>query len=196
MKQVVAFLFILINFASQSQVPEEQDGQVNSVALRMDRENRYVLHYGKLPQGVVRLKIFNSNNRIVHHEIIRHPMPFSRPYNLSMMPDDEYIFEITENDTIFYLTVFKPTDVDKNYLRFVHVRPLKNDKYMLSVANNISDRIMIRIYTGEGDMLFSGIETMDLQFSKMYNLSEYNYESYVFEVIDKFGVLNSIRIKN
>lgn len=196
MNKILAFLFILITFPSHSQVLKEQDDKENAVALKMDQTNRYVLHFGKQPQGVVRLKIFNSNNRIVHHEIIRHPIPFSRPYNLSMLPDDEYRFEVTEGDSTFYLSVFKPTNIDKNYLRFVYVRLLKNDEYMLSVANNTSNRIMIRIYTGEGDLLFSEIETMDLQFSKMYNLSEYNYESYVFEVIDKFGVLNSIKIKN
>ena len=199
MKTLLAISFILIAFSAQSQVLDEQDGNeyLKSVlALKMDQMNRYVLHYGKQPPGVVKVKILDSNDKIVHHEIIRHHGAFSRPYNLSMMPTDEYRFEVTEDDSTYYLSIYKPTDVDKNYIRYTNVRSLRDDKYILSVANNLTNKIMIRIFNTEGDLLFSEIETMDLQFSKMYNLSEFNYETYVFEVIDKYGVLNRTETKN
>jgi hypothetical protein len=153
----------------------------------------YKVYYKTKETGKVKVSIINSSNQLVFSEVMSNVASFVRPYNFSELPEGEYTIVLEDKNG---KQVEKVNYAMNKIVSFVKVTEVANadNKYMLNIANNGSEVVTVRIFSGN-----SLVHTQDVEvtgsFGQVYNLNQVKAATnatITFEVSTSSGKYQSI----
>jgi hypothetical protein len=145
----------------------------------------YKVYYKTKEAGKVKVSIIS--------EVMNNVASFVRPYNFSELPEGEYTIVLEDKNG---KQVEKVNYTMNKIVSFVKITEVANadHKYMLNVANNGSEVVTVKIFSGN-----SLLHTQDVQvtgaFGQVYNLTQVKAATdakVTFEVSTSSGKFQSI----
>jgi hypothetical protein len=138
------------------------------VIINQKESGIFKVIYEGAQTGKVSLKIFNKSGKVVFAETINGTDGFIRPVNFSGMDAGEYTIEVSDaaGKQINKLEYNMDTKVHT-----VHVAKIgKESKYLLAVANQGSEEIIVRIFDGANNLVHNENLVVDGSLGLVYNL--------------------------
>ena len=139
-----------------------------------------LLYADKTPK-LVRVKIFDEKNHLIHHDLIRNRRGFLRTYDLSHLERSNYLFKISDKTGSVTKQVQNYQPLEEQIAE-VAVRRLKDKKKynLIVVADQAS--IKVKIFDDHENLIYT--ETIDSErgFSKTYDLSLERSRKFTFLV--------------
>lgn len=147
-----------------------------SVEVKMEGSQIFNLIYKGENSEKVDIRIYDESKRLVFSESIKKYDAFSRPYNLSNLPEGIYTVVVkdangTINKSVENYTSRSSESVNFGLIRFNEVA---QDKYKLTIINNGVANAEVKIYDKTGDLLYVKNEKLTGNFALLYNLSLVN----------------------
>jgi hypothetical protein len=147
--------------------------------------NTYTVYYKTSGTGKVKISIVNEANKLVYYETLNNVASFSRPYNFSQLEEGQYTIILEDKNG---RQVEKVNYTQNHINSVVKVTRLQADpnKYLVSLANNGSEKVLVRIYNGEHTILHEQTVQVDGSFGMVYNLGQAKLDSNVpltFEIV-------------
>ncbi len=148
-----------------------------------------VIYQGVSEQTVV-MKIYGQGGKVVFTETIKSVKGFILPVNFSGMEAGEYIIEVTDENgkqlqKVSYLT--------ETNVKSIHVSKVSEEgKYLLAVANNGTEKINVRIFDGDNNLVHNENMTINGNFGLVYNLKQV-VGTPTFEITDNNGKTKVIK---
>lgn len=178
------FFCMMASFAAQAATPK-------LTVKAATKSSVFNLEYAASESGSVRVSILDKNNQAVFTEVLSNVGSFVRPYNFSELSEGEYTIVVDgkngkQAEKINY-TVNKVTS-------YVHVTEVASqpNKYLLRVANNGAEQVMVRIFGQDASLLHQQKVQVDGGFSLIYNLNKVNNKGVTFEVETASGNVHTI----
>ena len=164
--------------------PLDESFKSNSgMAVVKTNSTSYKLIYKSEEASDVKVEIFNAKNALVFSETIKKSNGFARPYNFEKLAEGEYTIKLDNGSNWLTETVdFHP---DRN-IKLAHLTHLKDGKYLLTVVGEKENRLAIRIYNEEGELIRNDIEPVFGNFAQVYDLSLVPGR-FTFQISDKSG---------
>lgn len=169
MKKILAIagvLFCTASFAGGTDEPKAGSG----VAVIKNGEASYRLIYKAEKESDVNVSIYDSNNKLVFSDKVKHTDGFTRPYNFSNLKEGDYTITIEDGSTrkvehISYRSA-KPA-------KAFHVIKLSSQegKFLVTGAGKGKEDVTINIYDGS-KLVHSETKTVNGDFARLYNLSK------------------------
>lgn len=149
-----------------------------SVEVKMEGAQIFNLIYKGENSEKVDIRIYDESKRLVFSESIKKYDAFSRPYNLSNLPEGIYTVVVKDANGTINKSVENYTsrsgsseNVNFNLVRFHEVA---QDKYKLTIINKGVTNAEVKIYDKTGDLLYVKNEKLTGNFALLYNLSLVN----------------------
>jgi len=141
-------------------------------------------------QGKVKMNIRNSSGETVFTETINGLTGFIRPVNFTGLKFGEYTIEIAD-------AVGKQSQVvnyqSPVFAKNVHVAKVGTEgKYLLAVANPGTEKINVKIFDGENNMVHDETVIVNGSLGLVYNLKQVAGAP-TFEVTDNSGAVKTIQ---
>jgi hypothetical protein len=189
MKKSISILTLLLIAGSITFVNAFDDPRSTSGVLKQGSTVKVLYKASELSD--VKIFILNEHDQIVFTEKIKNTDGFSRPYNLSNLPQGNYKIKLLDNGGthVEHIShIIKP--VKRSRVTYVARVKGSADSFILSVPNKGNDDISITIYNADDAILYSGKETITGDFAKIYKLKNYNGKI-KFVVTDSKGLTGS-----
>lgn len=138
----------------------------------------------------VKVSIYNDAEKLVFQEVIKKVDGFIRPYNFSELPYGEYTIEVADANQRTVERVDYQKESVKHLAKVVRVKDSEN-KYLLMVPNKTSNKLTIRIYDAEGDLLHIEEKNTSTDFAGLYNLAGVKNKFY-FLITDAEGNVREV----
>lgn len=183
---VLVFAFIVSTASAFADAP-------TSLTVVPAASQVYKVYYKTNETGKVKVSIINSRNELVFSEVMSNVASFVRPYNFSELPEGEYTIVLEDKNG---KQVEKVNYTMNKIVSFVKVTEVANadNKYMLNIANNGSEVVTVRIFSGNALVHTQNIEVTGA-FGQVYNLNQIKAAtnaSITFEVSSSSGKYQSI----
>jgi hypothetical protein len=157
---LVSFFSLALGFTALADGPLTVTPSANA--------DTYKLTYKTAEAGKVTVTILNEKNQTVFSEVLKNVSSFVRPYNFSGLSEGQYSIKVEDKSGshIEKIKFSRPTTT-------IRVRELANDnqKFVLTVINNKSEKVNVRIYENEKGLLYEGQIEVNGTSSTLYNLS-------------------------
>lgn len=189
MKKILTLVFAVFAMSQISAYAIEPDGPVGISVLKNGAVVK--LFYRAEQAGKVKVTIYNERGRIVFTETMKDREHFMRPYNFSRLPSGDYTIELLDAQGTRVKTIHHAKEERR---RTAYLTRLSEDenKYMLSVLNEGSNPLTVRIYDAYSRMVYNNTEVIHGDFAAVYNLNKLS-GACLFEVVDQKG--NRVRLK-
>ena len=139
----------------------------------------------------VKVKLYNSNDEIVHSASINQTSGFILPLNLSKLNFGEYRLELTDAsgkrvERIVYQNA-KPVDN-------IRVAKLTNDqgKFMVSVMSAKNEKVTVKIFDSYNNLVHNEVKNVSGNFAQVYTLKNLK-GACTFEVSDDAGRVKTVQ---
>jgi hypothetical protein len=139
----------------------------------------------------IRMTITDADGKTLFNESVKIATGFVRAVNFKGMTPGEYKIEITDNKAIYTETVHYSL---ASTVKGVHVAKLNNanDKYLLSIANEGTEQVNVRIFDGSNNVIHDQNLAVVGDLGLVYNLKAV-IGNPTFEVTDQSGRVKTIR---
>lgn len=119
-----------------------------AVIIRQTETTKVAVSFNEAPQGIVIVKITDSEDRLILRDRINKDEAFAKKYDLKALPQGSYSVEVTDESGVLRTASFN------NYVAevptvFSRVSPMGGNKYRLLVSNLDAKDIEVMIYDGE-----------------------------------------------
>lgn len=149
----------------------------------------FKLFYKAEESGTVKISIFNTKNKLVFTETLRHVSGFLRPYNFDGLAAGDYSIEIEDSTG---KRVEEVTYGAEHVEKFVSLVKLADEgKYLVSVNTKSADHVNINVYNEFDQLIHSQVKRIEDNFAEVLNLK--NINKFTIEVSDSQGLLKSIK---
>lgn len=184
MKKITLLLAgVLVSAFAFAGRPGESPKSVSGMAVVKSNATSYKLIYKSEFASDVKVQIFDQKNALVFSETIRKSNGFARPYNFESLAEGEYTIRINNGSSWLTETVdYRAGRVEK----LAHLVPLKDGRYLLTVAGKGEDELTVRIFDKEGETIYSKINKVEGDFGQIYNLGHLS-GPFSFEVTGSNG---------
>jgi len=141
--------------------------------------------------GKVKLNIYNGDGLLILSQTFTGVDGFILPVNFAGLTSGDYSIELVDASG---KKVEKVSYQTKRNIRHIHVSRIQNEenKFLLSVANNGTESITLKIYDSANNLLHTENKTIRGDFAQVYKLAKAS-EHYTFEVTDNDGNTKAIR---
>lgn len=151
----------------------------------------FKLFYKGVKRSDVKVTIYNDKGEAVYKETLHKLESFVRPYNFSSIGEGDYTLELEGDDgkqsqAISYHNGSAP----QTLMKLIKVSDA-NDKYVLSVANQGSAKIQVRIFDNANGLVYDKSEKLSGNFAQVYNLADLGSD-FSFEVTDQQGITQTL----
>jgi hypothetical protein len=145
----------------------------------------YTVFYKTSGTGKVKISIVNEANKLVYYEVLNNVASFSRPYNFSQLEEGQYTIILEDKNG---RQVEKVNYTQNRINSVVKVTRLQADpnKFLVSLANNGSENVLVRIYNGEQTILHEQTVQVDGAYGMVYNLGQAKLDANIpltFEIV-------------
>lgn len=157
----------------------------NSFAIANNSLNQFKLVYLQKEEGMVKIYLKNEKGQILHRSNVKNAEGFAQNFDLSQMPAGEYTFSITEPDGTTLKDKVKVKSVIQESNFNANILNVNDDKkFRLAVLNKDDNAFptSVNIYDKTGNIIHTETITNLVGFRKIYDLSEVEDDSFVFEV--------------
>ena len=183
---VLVFAFIVSTASAFADAP-------TSLTVVPATSQVYKVYYKTKEAGKVKVSIINSSNQLVFSEVMSNVASFVRPYNFSELPEGEYTIVLEDKNG---KQVEKVNYAMNKIVSFVKVTEVANadNKFMLNVANNGSEVVTVKIFSGNSLVHTQNVEVKG-SFGQVYNLNQVKAATsatITFEVSTSSGKYQSI----
>jgi hypothetical protein len=148
----------------------------------------YKVIYGG--EGKVKMNIRNSAGETLFTETITSSNGFIRPVNFSGLEFGEYTIEIADAAGKQVQKVqYQSAAIAKD----IHVAKINEEgKYLLAVANKNAEKINVKIFDGENNLVHNENVTVNGSLGLVYNLKQISGTP-TFEVTDNTGAVKTVQ---
>lgn len=167
--------------------------------INQQKSETIKVYYEGATPGRVTLKIYDNLGKEVFAETIKGLSKFMRPLNFSGMERGVYTIEITDENgkqvqKVNYETASENIDGTNEItsIKALHVSKLQDGKYLVSVANEGSEQINIRIFDNNNNLVHDENRTVTDGLGVVYNLKEVSGKP-VFMITDGTGKNHTIK---
>lgn len=190
MKKFLTILVVLTAVAGAVNANEIDNPKAKRGMAVMKTGSVVKLFYKGSVSGDVKVSIYNEKGDKVFKETIRGIENFMRPYNFSSLAEGEYTIELEGADGRQLEKVNYTKGKIEKLMNLMHLKGTEN-KYVLTVASRVNDTLQVNIYDGSNNLVYSGPETIQGDFAKIYNLDKVG-DQFRFEVTDQNGFTKSL----
>ncbi len=180
---LVGALVSSLTFAGPG-IPKSNSG----MAVVKKNATSFKLIYKGEETSNVKVQIFDERNQLVFTETIKKSRGFVRPYNFEGLAEGEYTIKINNGSNRLTETIDYHRDKVEN---LAHLVPLKDGKFLLTVAGKGEDHLTVRIFDEEGKRVYDDVNIVNGNFAQVYNLSKLQ-GPFSFEVSGKSGTSNVV----
>jgi hypothetical protein len=159
-----------------------------SFTVKESKKSVFKVQYVSEQSGNVEVTIFDKKNEIVFSEVISSTGSFIRPYNFSNLAEGEYTIVLKDENGEQRQTINYSTS-KTNAFAHVTAVPNQEDKFWLNIVTNGEEKMNLRIYSLTGELLYEQAEVVAGSYSKIFNVSQLNQPSVVFEVSNGNGLV-------
>lgn len=169
MKKILSIYFILITMSSVALAGGIDNPKASSkMAIMQKNADHIQLFYKNTKEATIEVSIYDSENKLLFTETIRKSNGFIRPYDLSTMKEGEYTVVVNDGTEKF---VEKISTYDRPQPLLSNLISMKrNGTYLLTVADQSAKSFVVRITDIKNNVLFEQKESMNKQYSKIYNI--------------------------
>jgi hypothetical protein len=133
----------------------------------------------------VKVKLYNSNDEIVHSASISQTSGFILPLNLSKLSFGEYRLELTDasGKRVEKIVYQNSKSVDN-----IRISKLTNDerKFIVSVISSKNEKVTVKIFDSYNNLLHNEVKNVSGNFAQVYTLKNLK-GACTFEVSDDAG---------
>ena len=122
--------------------------EVSSVLIRQTETAKVAVSFNEAPQGIVIVKITDSENRLILKDKITKGEAFAKKYDLKSLPQGNYSVEVMDDSGVLSTASFNNFVVEAPAV-FSRVSHMGDNKYRLLVSNLEAKDIEVMIYDGE-----------------------------------------------
>jgi len=176
---IAAFCFIANAVNSATDVPSV------TITRMEDSSSIFLVNYSGNKIGTIVVVVKDSKDEIVLTKWIKATKDFSLPVNFSSVAEGTYTIQIDNGNgnekltrTLTYTNDTAPT--------YSHVVSLGDKRYLFTSSHSGAEKISIRIYDGEGNLVFEKEKLIQGDFAMLFNLRKISGTP-SFEVSEKNG---------
>lgn len=152
----------------------------------------------------VKMNIINSVGRVIYTETMSRVSGFIRPVNLTGLEFGEYVIQLDngkekQSQKVVYsnpvadVKTLPAVANEKEVANMVHVaRMNESGMYLLGIANAPGEKINVKIYDGELNLVHNRTVKLDRDYAVVYNLKQVDGTP-TFEVSDANGAVKTIK---
>lgn len=145
-------------------------------------QDRYKLIYTGDEATTVKIRVRDENGKLLRTDRIKNETGFMKPYNTKKLNAGTYTFEVTDKYGVveqeFTIAPVKETKV-------MEVRAMDDQKYRLIVKQEEIGPLFVTIYDSKNNILHQEKHQDMDGFTRIYDLSRFNSENFIFELLDK-----------
>ncbi|PZX53210.1 hypothetical protein [Algoriphagus chordae] len=142
MKKLFTLLFVAGIAAGAFATTEK-----TSVHIRQTETTKVAVAFNEAPQGMVTVKIADSEGHVILRDKINKSEAFAKKYDLKDLPNGNYSVEVLGESGVLRTASFNNYIVETPAV-FSRVSPMGNDQYRLLVSNLEAKDIEVMIYDG------------------------------------------------
>ncbi len=160
------------------------------VVLNTNTAGVFKVIYHQPGQNSVAFKVYNEQGDIVFADYIRSSNGFIRPLNFLGMESGAYKVELKSGNQvteqmITYSTASTEENVIDGIVKSIHVSKLAGEnKYLLAISNQGTNRVNVRIFNGNKEMVYNKNMNINGDLGVVYSLKQL-VGTPTFEVSDK-----------
>lgn len=140
----------------------------------------YKVFYTNEDPAIVKIRLRDEDGKIIRTDRIKNKIGFMKPYNLTNLESGIYYFELKDD----YGVVSKKVEIEKVNNNHMAVKTLNNNKYQVLVEQKDLTPLKLSIFNQEGELLHRETMKNKSGFSRIYDLSKFNSNGYVFQITD------------
>lgn len=186
MNSKISALFIgfIFSFAAQAATP-------TLLVKAADKASVFNIHYNSAESSSVRVSILDGKNQTVFTEVLANVTSFVRPYNFSELNEGEYTIVVEGKNG---KQAEKINYEAQKVTSYIHVMAMagQSNKFLLSIANNGEESVMVRIYGQRAELLHEQRLNVTGGFSQIYDLNKVKAAGVTFEVATAGGKVHTI----
>ncbi len=159
----------------------DKNGDSKVVLMKGKEPGILKLLYTDKTEKLVRVKIYDPQNHLIHNRQIRNKGGFLRSYDLSQLEKGNYLFKIIDKTGSVTKQVQNYPVLDEQTAE-VALRQLKDNKKYNLIVDADQASVKVKIFDEDENLIF--VETIDSEsgFSKTYDLSRVSSNKFIFLV--------------
>ena len=181
---------LLAVMMSASVVFASEPGNFKVSILNQKESGIFKLIYEGEKSGNVKLNILDDAGVVIYRETIKDVASFTRPINFNGMNYGEYTIELVDNSGKKVQKVTYSNATAVNNVRITKTG--EEGKYLLSVMNEGSDKVNVKIYDGASELVHDQTMTINGNYGVVYNLQKISGEP-TFTITDNSGIEKIIK---
>lgn len=140
--------------------------------------------------GKVKINIYDASSHIVYSDSRNSATGFILPLNFNGLEFGEYTIELIDaNGAKNQKINYQPAPSHNN----IHVSRLnENGKFLLSVANNSSDDITVKIFDGSNNLVHTSSKQVSGDFAQLFTIKNFS-GACTFKVTNRAGQTTIVR---
>lgn len=186
MKKILSIFLVLLITGSTvyARRTENPASSVNGVGV-MKTGSLVKVFYKASMVSNVRVTIYDASDKPVFTEVIKKVDGFLRPYNFEGLPYGEYTIEVEDNHQRTVERVDYQSEKVKQLAKLVRVSG-EEGKFLLMIPNKTQNKLTIRIFSEDGNLLHIEEKDTSSDFMGLYNLASLESKFY-FLITDEKG---------
>ena len=140
----------------------------------------------------VNVRIYDTHGNLKFKETLRKVDGFVRPYNFDGLQKGDYIIEVTDRTGQYVEKVKNSAESNRPQARLIRLQGDER-KYLLTISNQKNERLFVKIFDTQGELVYEEPADITSNFSQVYNLERISNKFRV-EVTDVEG--NSVLLAN
>jgi hypothetical protein len=165
------------------------------VVINTNATGVFKVIYRQAGQNNIAFRVYNQQGEVVFADYVRSSNGFIRPLNFLGMESGTYKVELKSGSqvteqVITYSTTSVSIDenLEKGAVKSVHLSKLVGEnKYLLAISNQGTNRVTVRIYNGDKQLLYNRSMNISGDLGVVYSLKQL-VGTPTFEVSDKSGL--------
>jgi hypothetical protein len=159
-----------------------------SFTVKESKNSVFKVQYVSEQKGTVAVTILDKKNQVIFEEKIYSNGSFVRPYNFSNLTQGEYTIVMKDENGEQSQTINYSSAKMTSFASVSEI-PNQQAKFWLNIVNNAEEKMYVRIYSLKGDLLYDQSVTVAGSYSRVFNVSQLNQPSVVFEISNSSGVI-------
>ena len=193
MKKIFATFGVLIMISSVMLAGGTENPSTTSNTAIVKTNDGVRVFYKSEKVTKVKVTIYNQNDKKVFSEEVKSRLGFSRPYNLTSMPQGDYRVVLEDENGTSEKIISNVKESAKVMAAVINARKNYN-RCLVTLYSNRESEVTIRILDANANELSVANYTVNGQSSKLFNLANFKGAVSV-EVSDTNGIIKSTTIE-